>query len=56
MQQAALHVEDGGRIIYVASSTAAFPVPGMAVYDGSKLICEWAALIGERRCYTNVSS
>ncbi|PUZ25559.1 short-chain dehydrogenase [Chitinophaga parva] len=36
MQQAALEVEDGGRIIYIASSTTAFPVPGMAVYGGSK--------------------
>ncbi|SDM52368.1 3-oxoacyl-[acyl-carrier protein] reductase [Catalinimonas alkaloidigena] len=37
LQQAALHVEDKGRIIYVASSTTAFPVPGMAVYGGSKM-------------------
>jgi 3-oxoacyl-[acyl-carrier protein] reductase len=37
MQQAALNVEDNGRIIYVASSTTAFPVPGMAVYGGSKI-------------------
>lgn len=36
MQQAALNVEDNGRIIYVASSTTAFPVKGMAVYGGSK--------------------
>ncbi|MEN2435817.1 SDR family oxidoreductase [Weeksellaceae bacterium A-14] len=36
MQQAALHVENNGRIIYIASSTTAFPVPGMAVYGGSK--------------------
>src|SRR5690606_20522310 len=36
MQQGALNVEDNGRIIYVASSTTAFPVPGMAVYGGSK--------------------
>lgn len=36
MQQAALQVEDKGRIIYIASSTTAFPVPGMAVYGGSK--------------------
>lgn len=36
MQQAALNVEDKGRIIYIASSTTAFPVPGMAVYGGSK--------------------
>lgn len=37
MQQAALQVENNGRIIYIASSTTAFPVPGMAVYGGSKI-------------------
>lgn len=37
MQQAAKHVEDNGRIIYIASSTTSFPVPGMAVYGGSKI-------------------
>lgn len=36
MQQAALNVEDNGRIIYIASSTTAFPIPGMAIYGGSK--------------------
>lgn len=36
MQQAARHVADQGRIIYIASSTTAFAVPGMAVYGGSK--------------------
>ncbi|CAM4358540.1 3-oxoacyl-[acyl-carrier protein] reductase [Pedobacter westerhofensis] len=36
IQQAAKHVEDNGRIIYVASSTTVFAVPGMAVYGGSK--------------------
>jgi 3-oxoacyl-[acyl-carrier protein] reductase len=36
MQQAALNVEDNGRIIYIASGTTAFPVAGMAVYGGSK--------------------
>jgi 3-oxoacyl-[acyl-carrier protein] reductase len=36
MQQAALNVSDNGRIIYIASSTTVFPVPGMAVYGGSK--------------------
>ena len=36
LQQAATHVEDHGRIIYIASSTTSFPVPGMAVYGGSK--------------------
>jgi len=36
MQQAAKLVQDKGRIIYIASSTTAFPVSGMAVYGGSK--------------------
>jgi len=36
MQQAAKHVSDNGRILYIASSTTSFPVPGMAVYGGSK--------------------
>ncbi len=36
LQQAARNVEDNGRIIYIASSTTSFPVPGMAVYGGSK--------------------
>lgn len=37
MQQGAKQIEDGGRIIYIASSTTAFPVTGMAVYGGSKM-------------------
>ena len=36
IQQAARHIEDKGRIIYIASSTTSFPVKGMAVYGGSK--------------------
>jgi 3-oxoacyl-[acyl-carrier protein] reductase len=36
LQQAARHVADKGRIIYVASSTTAFSAPGFAVYGGSK--------------------
>ncbi|TPG39291.1 SDR family oxidoreductase [Flavobacterium pectinovorum] len=36
LQQAAKHVENNGRIIYIASSTTSFPVPGMAIYGGSK--------------------
>jgi len=36
MQQAARHIENNGRIIYIASSTTSFPVSGMAVYGGSK--------------------
>ncbi|MNQ46676.1 4-formylbenzenesulfonate dehydrogenase TsaC1/TsaC2 [compost metagenome] len=37
LQQAAKHVENNGRIIYIASSTTSFPVPGMSVYGGSKM-------------------
>ncbi|GAB3641382.1 SDR family oxidoreductase [Spirosoma arcticum] len=37
LQQAARHVADNGRIIYIASSTTSFPVPGMSVYGGSKM-------------------
>ncbi|RAJ91051.1 3-oxoacyl-[acyl-carrier protein] reductase [Larkinella arboricola] len=36
LQMAAKTVEDNGRILYIASSTTAFPIPGMAVYGGSK--------------------
>jgi 3-oxoacyl-[acyl-carrier protein] reductase len=36
IQEAARNVADNGRIIYIASSTTVFPVPGMAVYGGSK--------------------
>lgn len=36
LQQAAKQIEDHGRIIYIASSTTSFPVPGMAMYGGSK--------------------
>jgi len=36
MQYAARHLQENGRIIYIASSTTSFPVPGMAVYGGSK--------------------
>jgi len=37
LQQAAKHIGKNGRIIYIASSTTSFPVPGMAVYGGSKM-------------------
>lgn len=36
LQQAARQVEDGGRIIYIASSTTVYAMPGMAIYGGSK--------------------
>ena len=37
MQRAARDIEDGGRIIYVGSSTTAFPMPGHALYGSSKM-------------------
>jgi 3-oxoacyl-[acyl-carrier protein] reductase len=37
LQQAARHVSNNGRIIYIASSTTSFPIPGMGVYGGSKM-------------------
>jgi 3-oxoacyl-[acyl-carrier protein] reductase len=37
LQFAAKHVADGGRIIYVGSSTTAFPLPGYSLYGGSKI-------------------
>lgn len=36
IQQAALRIEDKGRIIYISSSTTIAPMKGMAVYGGSK--------------------
>ena len=37
LQSAAKHVSDHGRIIYVGSSTAAFPFAGRGLYSGSKI-------------------
>jgi 3-oxoacyl-[acyl-carrier protein] reductase len=37
MQRAARDITDGGRIIYVGSSTTAFPMPGHALYGSSKM-------------------
>jgi len=37
LQQAARHIADNGRIIYVGSSSTAFPSPGYALYSGSKM-------------------
>lgn len=37
LREAARHVNDGGRIIYIGSSTTGFPMPGHAVYGGSKV-------------------
>ena len=36
LQEAARHIADKGRIIYISSSTTTSPVEGMAVYGGSK--------------------
>jgi 3-oxoacyl-[acyl-carrier protein] reductase len=37
LQQAARHVADHGRIIYIGSSSTSFPRPGLALYGGSKM-------------------
>jgi 3-oxoacyl-[acyl-carrier protein] reductase len=37
LQQAARHVADNGRIMYVGSSSTAFPRPGYGLYSGSKM-------------------
>ena len=41
MQQAAKHVADHGRIIYIGSSTAGYPRPGYALHGGSKVAPEY---------------
>jgi 3-oxoacyl-[acyl-carrier protein] reductase len=37
LQNAARHVVDNGRIIYVGSSATAFAIPGLGLYSGSKM-------------------
>jgi 3-oxoacyl-[acyl-carrier protein] reductase len=37
LQRAARHIADGGRIIYLGSSTTAFPTPGHGLYGASKM-------------------
>lgn len=37
LQRAARQVSDGGRIIYLGSSTTAYPTPGHGLYGGSKI-------------------
>ncbi len=37
LQKAAKYVADGGRILFVGSSTTAFPMPGHGLYGGSKM-------------------
>jgi NAD(P)-dependent dehydrogenase (short-subunit alcohol dehydrogenase family) len=41
LQRAARHVVDNGRIIYVGSSTTAFPLPGRGLYGGSKIAVQF---------------
>ena len=41
LQRAARHVADNGRIIYIGSSSTAFPQPGMAAYSSSKLAAQF---------------
>ena len=36
LKGAAQHLNDGGRVINISSSTTMFPVPGAAIYAGSK--------------------
>lgn len=36
LQEAARHIESGGRIITISSSTTVYSAPGLAVYVGSK--------------------
>jgi 3-oxoacyl-[acyl-carrier protein] reductase len=38
LQNAAKHVIDNGRIIYVGSSATAFAIPGLGLYSGSKMV------------------
>ncbi|MFZ4122454.1 MAG: SDR family oxidoreductase [Caulobacterales bacterium] len=37
LQKAAKYVVDNGRIIYIGSSTTSYPLPGTALYGGSKM-------------------
>ncbi|MER8550774.1 SDR family oxidoreductase [Mesorhizobium sp. M0976] len=41
LQQAARHVADNGRIIYIGTSNTAFPLPGRALYGGSKIAAQF---------------
>jgi 3-oxoacyl-[acyl-carrier protein] reductase len=58
LQEAGRAVADGGRIIYVGSSTTAFPMPGHALYGGSKMAARFlvevmAKELGARRVTVN---
>ncbi len=41
LQQAARHVADAGRIIYLGSSTTGFPTPGHGLYGASKVAAQF---------------
>jgi 3-oxoacyl-[acyl-carrier protein] reductase len=41
LQQAACRVADNGRIIYIGTSNTAFPLPGRALYGGSKIAAQF---------------
>jgi 3-oxoacyl-[acyl-carrier protein] reductase len=41
LQIAARYVVDNGRIIYVGSSTAGYPAPGLGLYGGSKIPAQY---------------
>ena len=41
LQQAARHIADKGRIIYLGSSTTAFPTPGHGLYGASKIAAQF---------------
>lgn len=58
LQRAARHVADGGRIIYLGSSTTAFPTPGHGLYGASKMAPRFlvevlAKEVGGRRVTVN---
>ena len=58
LQQAARHVADGGRIIYLGSSTTAFPTPGHGLYGASKIAAQFlvevlAKEVGKRKVTVN---
>ena len=58
MKQASLHLNDGGRIVNIGSSSATYPWPGTAVYASSKAavlkMTEVAAVeLGKRKINVN---
>lgn len=56
LQCGARHVEDGGRLLYIGSSTSRFPMPGHAVYGASKLApCFLVEVLAKELGYRNVT-